>query len=83
MGRRTLQIASGFLPVLMSKGVHHYFVGNDAVPDDCRIVDAWMADDDRSMILLLESEEWEWLQDGSTPRIEPMFFKHHCPGEDA
>lgn len=82
MGRRTLSIASGFLPVLMGEGVHHYSVHKDAVPMDCRIVDARMDGGGRNLILLLESGEWEGPSKGEIcPPIDPTFVRNYCSDE--
>jgi hypothetical protein len=82
VGRRILRMKTGFLSVLMSKGVHHYFVDRDALPEDCRIVDASVNFSAtlgaEELVLLLESEEWEPIEGVPAPEIKPLFIKHHC-----
>ena len=79
MGRRTLRIVAGFLPALMSRGVHHYFVGGEPLPDDCRIVDASMSFREtpgaQELVLLLESEEWEPIAGVPAPEVRLSFVE--------
>lgn len=81
MGRRTLRMSTAFLPVLMGKGIRHYSVHKDALPEDCRIVDATVcfrsAVGGAELVLLLESEEWGAVE-GLPPEIKPSLIKHHC-----
>jgi hypothetical protein len=81
MGRRVLRISARFLPVLMGEGVHHYFVGKDALPEDSRVVDASVnfrathgADE---LVLLIESDYWEEAVGVPAPVIEPLFIRRH------
>ena len=83
VGRRILRIKTGFLPVLMGKGIHHYSVGKDALPEDCRIVDCSVsfrsthgADE---LVLLLESEDWELAEGVPAPEVSPVLVQNHCP----
>ena len=83
MGRRILRMVPGFLPVLMGRGVHHYSVHKDALPEDCRIVDATMcsreSEGSTELMLLLESPDWEPTEGEPVPEIKPSLVRHHCP----
>ena len=80
MGQRTLRIASSWLPVLMSSGNHHYWVGKDAVPEECNIVNAGLNFDGTELVLTLESEEWGDVLELPRPEIKPTFIRSFCPG---
>ena len=79
MGRRILRLHAGFLPVPMSKGVHHYFVGG-GLPEDCHAIEATVKPDlnGGELVLLLESDEFEHVSGAETAEIHPSFVKHHC-----
>jgi hypothetical protein len=82
-GRRILRIKTGFLPVLMGKGIHYYSVFKDALPEDCRILDCSLnfrsIHDADELVLLLESSDWEPIDGVPAPEVRPDFVKHHCP----
>jgi hypothetical protein len=82
-GRRILRINAGFLPVLMGRGVHHYSVFKNALPEDCRVVDASVnfrgIDGADELVLLLESDEWEPTMGAPVAAIKPSLVRHHCP----
>lgn len=81
-GRRVLVISDTFLPVIFGEGVHHYRVVKDALPSDCRIVNALfefpnVAGANR-VKLLLESNEWEEVENNQPyPEIDMMFSTIH------
>jgi hypothetical protein len=83
MGQRTLRINTRFLPVLMGRGIHHYSVFRNALPEDCCVVDASVtireSGGDSELVLLLESSEWEPSNGAAAPEIMPSFVRHYCP----
>jgi len=76
MGRRVLRISTGFLPLLMGKGLHHYSVFKDAVPEDCRVLTAKIEGGD--LVFLVESEEWGPSDGTLAPEVRPCLVRHHC-----
>lgn len=76
MGRRILEIADVFLPILMGAGEKHYEVTKDPLPDDCRIINAKMhfrGCGTQTLVLLLESGEWDDAPALEQSRVEPIF----------
>jgi hypothetical protein len=82
-GRRILRINARFLPVLMGRGIHHYSVFKDAIPEDCYIIDAAVnfrgSHGIGELVLLLESEDWEPIEGVPVPEVKPSLVRHHCP----
>jgi hypothetical protein len=81
-GRRVLRLSSSFLTIMMTKGVHHYSVQGDALPEGCRIVEASMQvsseDGSEELVLIIESETWPTSDALSAEDIRPCFTKHYC-----
>jgi hypothetical protein len=77
MARRILNIADAFLPSLLGSGVRRYEVTRDALPADCRIINAKVdfggGPGHQTLVLLLESAEWdESPEGGRIPEIMPL-----------
>lgn len=71
--RKILRIGSSFLPCLLGRDVQPYEITRDPLPPDTRIVNARMGDDFRTLILLLESSEFEEVpEDSPYPEITPL-----------
>lgn len=72
---KTLKIGTGFLPLLLGRDTRHSYEVHDGLPRDTRIVNCRMSDDMvSSLVLLLESSEFDEVPDGSfPPEISPTF----------
>ena len=72
---KTLKIGTSFLPMLLGRDTRHCYDVRDGLPKDTRIINCRMGNDMfSSVILLLESSEFDEVPEGSfPPEISPTF----------
>lgn len=77
MGRKTLSISDVFLPMIFGKNSLPCIVSENGLPDDAKIVNAqvtFYGTGHQTLVLLMESSEWEGPADGDRyPEINVTF----------
>lgn len=72
--RKILRISNNFFPMLFGRDVRHFYeISEDGLPPDARVVNCHMGGDWTTVVICLESSEFDEVAEGLPyPEITPV-----------